>query len=66
MVLEGETVQDEGDPLPQEREAFAEAGGDDEQGVLLLLQMLTLPMDCLEAVRYAVYSFPELTGAEEV
>jgi hypothetical protein len=53
----GEDVKNEGKRLPEEKAAFA--GQDHEQGVLNLMERLTLPYEKLESIEYRLYEFPD-------
>lgn len=57
MRQAGEMVKEEGDPLPEEKDAFAD--DDDEQAVLQLLERFTLPMEKFMNAPYQMYNFPE-------
>jgi hypothetical protein len=57
MRQDGEIIKDEGNPLPEEQNAFADQ--DDEQAVWQLLVALTLPYEKLEAIRYQMYALPD-------
>jgi hypothetical protein len=55
----GEVLKEEGEPLAEEREAFGEDDdGDGEQGILNLMEALTLPFDRLSSVEYDLYELP--------
>jgi len=53
----GADVKNDGKPLPEEKKAFA--GRDHEQGVLNLMERLTLPYEKLESIRYRMYEVPD-------
>jgi hypothetical protein len=52
----GEILQDEGDLLPEERDADDD---DHESRVLHLIEQLTLPLGILAQPQYALYRFPD-------
>ena len=56
LVQEGQIMQDEGDPLPEEDGAPAD---DPEARVLLVLERLALSLGTLDSVEYTLYRFPD-------
>ena len=57
LVQAGEAIKNAGKKLPEEKKAFV--GRDHEQGVLYLMERLTLPYEKLESIRYRMYQFPD-------
>jgi len=61
MVCEGEVRVDEGAPLSLEATIFS-ATDDEEARVFLLMSKLVFSAEPLYEARYAVYTFPDITG----
>jgi hypothetical protein len=59
MRQDGKMIKDEGEPLPQEKKAFAKKDSD-EQAVLRMLMSLTLTLKKLQDIEYQMYELSEV------